>query len=72
MTGPSELEERFEKYVTEASLKPLLPIIRGLMRFRPGDRISAEEALRLLPVEEEEDEEDEGDEGDERQEKDEE
>jgi hypothetical protein len=69
MTGPFELEERFEKYVTEVSLKPLLPIIRGLMRFRPEDRISAEEALRLLLVEEEEDEKDERDE---RQEEDEE
>jgi hypothetical protein len=57
MTGPSELEKRFEKYVTEERLKSLLPIIRGLMRFRPEDRISAEEALRLLPVEENSEEE---------------
>ena len=48
MTGRSKLDEKFEKYVTDASLKPLLPIIRGLMRFRPQDRISAKEALRLL------------------------
>ena len=48
MTGQSKLDEKFEKYVTDASLKPLLSIIRGLMRFRPEDRISAEEALRLL------------------------
>lgn len=48
MTGQCKLDERFEKYVKEASLRPLLPIIRGLMRFRPQDRISAQEALRLL------------------------
>lgn len=59
MTGPSRLEQRFEKYVTEETLKPLLPIIQGLMRFRPQDRISAEEALQLLPLEEEEDDEEE-------------
>ncbi|KAK4152735.1 kinase-like domain-containing protein [Chaetomidium leptoderma] len=48
MTGRSKLEERFGRHVKEESLKPLLPIIRGLMRFRPQDRISAKEALRLL------------------------
>jgi hypothetical protein len=48
MTGPSKVEEMFEKNVTEPSLGPLLPIIKGLMRFRPEDRISAEEALELL------------------------
>ncbi|KAK4039482.1 kinase-like domain-containing protein [Parachaetomium inaequale] len=48
MTGPSKLEEMFKKNVTEPSLGPLLPIINGLMRFRPEDRISAEEALILL------------------------
>lgn len=48
MTGRSRLDELFEKYVKDESLQPLLPIIRGLMRFRPQDRISAEEALRLL------------------------
>jgi len=48
MTGRCKLEERFGKHVKEASLQPLLPIMRGLMRFRPQDRISAKEALRLL------------------------
>ena len=48
MTGPSKLEEKFIENVTEPSLGPLLPIISGLMRFRPEDRISAEEALVLL------------------------
>ncbi|KAH6846962.1 kinase-like domain-containing protein [Chaetomium sp. MPI-CAGE-AT-0009] len=48
MTGRPDLEERFRTHVKEESLEPLLPIMRGLMRFRPQDRISAEEALRLL------------------------
>ncbi len=48
MTGRCKLEDIFEKHVEEESLKPLLPIMRGLMRFRPQDRISAQEALRLL------------------------
>ncbi len=50
MTGRSKLDKRFGKYVKEESLKAFLPIIRGLMRFRPQDRISAEEALRLLEI----------------------
>lgn len=48
MTGRSKLEERFGMHVKEESLEPLLPIMRGLIRFRPQDRISAKEALRLL------------------------
>jgi hypothetical protein len=48
MPGRSKLEERFERWVTEPGLQPLLRIIQALMRFRPEDRISAEEALKLL------------------------
>lgn len=48
MTGRSKLEERFRMHVKEETLEHLLPVIRGLMRFRPQDRISAKEALRLL------------------------
>ncbi|KAJ3479680.1 hypothetical protein NLG97_g8260 [Lecanicillium saksenae] len=45
----SKLEYKFHTRVSEADLKPLLPVIKGLMRFRPQDRISAREALALLP-----------------------
>jgi hypothetical protein len=45
MPGRSKLEEIFESRIKEESLQPLLPVIQGLMRFRPEDRISAEEAL---------------------------
>lgn len=44
----SELEERFANRAVEPSLERLLPIIQGLMRFRPSDRISAAEALALI------------------------
>ncbi len=44
----SKLEERFEKDVQDPSLKPLLPVIKGLMRMLPSDRISASQALDLL------------------------
>ncbi|KAK3296451.1 kinase-like domain-containing protein [Chaetomium fimeti] len=48
MPAQSKLEETFTKKVTEPGLAPLLPVISGLMRFRPRDRISADEALALL------------------------
>jgi serine/threonine-protein kinase SRPK3 len=48
MPVPSKLEERFKKKALDTSLMPLLPIMQGLMRFRPSNRISAVEALRLL------------------------
>lgn len=32
----------------DPSLQPLLPVIQGLIRFRPSDRLSAEEALDML------------------------
>lgn len=43
-----KLECRFLDLVLEPDLAPLLPIIRELLRFRPGERISASEALELL------------------------
>lgn len=33
----------------DPSLQPLLPVIKGLMRFRPSDRLSASQALELIP-----------------------
>ncbi|KAI9676538.1 MAG: hypothetical protein M1817_000697 [Caeruleum heppii] len=44
----SRLERRFEERVHEAELKILLPVIRGLTRFSPSDRISASQALDLI------------------------
>jgi hypothetical protein len=45
----SYLEQQFEKEVHARSLKPLLGVIQSLMRFRPEDRISAAEALEMIP-----------------------
>lgn len=47
-TESSKLEARFKQKAIDTSLMPLLPIMQGLMRFRPSDRISAVEALQLL------------------------
>ena len=47
-TGQSKLEENFKQKALDTSLMPLLPIMQGLVRFRPSDRISAVEALQLL------------------------
>ena len=44
----SKLERRFHELITEPELMPLLPVIQGLMRFLPSNRISADEALGLL------------------------
>lgn len=44
----SKLECRFHEMVKEPELMPVLAVIRGLMRFLPSERISADEALRLL------------------------
>ncbi|EAQ88781.1 predicted protein [Chaetomium globosum CBS 148.51] len=44
----SKLEGKFTRHATDPSLRPLLAIIKGLMRFRPQDRISADDALVLL------------------------
>ena len=47
MTG-NELEERLREEVKHESLKPLIPVLRGLLRMRPSDRISAAMALDVL------------------------
>ena len=44
----SRLERRFDELVHEPELKGLLPVIKGLTRFLPSDRISASEALDLI------------------------
>lgn len=46
--GMTKLEKRFAKKVHHPMLQPLLPVIQGLMRFLPSNRISVEEALELL------------------------
>jgi len=45
--GESRLVHRF-KGVHEAELKVLLPVIQGLTRFLPSDRISASQALNMI------------------------
>lgn len=47
-TMEAKLDRRFQEMVDEPELMPLLPIIRGLMRFMPSTRISAAEARALL------------------------
>ena len=44
----SKLQSRFDELVNDAELMPLVPIIRGLMRFLPSERLTAAEALKLL------------------------
>ncbi|KAL9097103.1 MAG: hypothetical protein Q9165_000529, partial [Trypethelium subeluteriae] len=44
----SKLEQNFHDRIHEPSLKKLLPIVKGLMRFRPSERIEASEAISLL------------------------
>ncbi|KAJ4163581.1 hypothetical protein LMH87_005302 [Akanthomyces muscarius] len=44
----TELETDFRERVPEPQLAVLLPVLQGLMRFRPEDRISARDALALL------------------------
>jgi serine/threonine-protein kinase SRPK3 len=44
----SRLEQRFNEHVHEPELKVLLPVIKGLTRFLPSDRISASQALDLI------------------------
>lgn len=45
-----KLETRFHEIVNDPELMPLLPVIRGLMRFLPSDRLTAAEALKLLDM----------------------
>ena len=42
------LEKQFDKDVQEPELKGLLPVIRGLTKILPADRISASQALELI------------------------
>ncbi|KAF2666344.1 hypothetical protein BT63DRAFT_416729 [Microthyrium microscopicum] len=44
----SVLEQKFHDGIHDPSLRQLLPIIKGLMRFRPSDRMEASSALELL------------------------
>lgn len=45
----TRLELDFSRLVNAPELRVLLPVIRGLMRFLPRDRLSADEALEMLP-----------------------
>lgn len=44
----SKLERKFAETVHNPTLKPLLQVIQGLMRFLPYSRLTADEALDLL------------------------
>lgn len=44
----SRLEQDFDEHVHEPELKALLPVIEGLTKFLPSDRISASQALDLI------------------------
>lgn len=44
----SKLEREFAETVHDPSLAPLLQVTRGLMRFLPSSRMTADEALGLL------------------------
>ncbi|OBT78603.1 CMGC/SRPK protein kinase [Pseudogymnoascus sp. 05NY08] len=42
------LEYKFKHQIHEKKLQPLLPVIQGLMRFRPSERISPQQALEMM------------------------
>ena len=44
----SKLEQKFEDRIHEETLKPLLSVIQGLMRFMPSDRISTSHAVGMI------------------------
>lgn len=44
----SKLDRMFDEHVHEPELKVLLPVIRGLTKLLPADRISATDALDLI------------------------
>ncbi|KAJ5783673.1 uncharacterized protein N7518_009350, partial [Penicillium psychrosexuale] len=46
--GTSKLEQMFASLAPDLTLKPLLRVMQGLMRFLPSTRLTAEEALDLL------------------------
>lgn len=43
-----QLEKQFEKHVHEPKLKRFYPVIKGLTRLMPSDRITASQALQLI------------------------
>ncbi|OAQ98866.1 hypothetical protein LLEC1_04690 [Akanthomyces lecanii] len=45
------LLDRYTKIAPKPCLAPVVPVIQKLISFRPADRISAREALELLPTE---------------------
>lgn len=47
-SSPIKLEQLFAEKVQEETLNSLLPVIQGLMKFRPSDRMSALQALDLV------------------------
>lgn len=44
----SRLEQKFNGHIHGPELKVFLPVIKGLTRFLPSDRISASQALDLI------------------------
>lgn len=42
------LKTRFDQHVHEPELKGLLPVIQGLTKFLPSDRIPASKALQMM------------------------
>jgi len=48
MREDSELERVFDKHVYDKGLKALMPVIKGLTRILPSDRLPAAEALRRV------------------------
>ena len=47
----SVLEQSFRESIHDAHLQILLPVIKGLTRLRPSDRISASQALAMVEAE---------------------
>lgn len=47
---PNELKSRFHTRIQDPSLKKLFPVLEGLMRLRPADRIEASVALELVDL----------------------
>lgn len=46
--GTSKLERKFAGLVPDPTLKPLLHVTQGLMRFLPSSRLTAKDALDIL------------------------
>lgn len=45
--GPFKLDRKFAEKVHDPMLAPLLPVMRGLVRFSPSGYVTADEALCL-------------------------